>query len=72
MTTYKLAGHKLMSPARMVRYAIHGYKTGDKEVMLDLLVSGWNLPKKTAEALLSGKISWIEDKDGTVEFSTNE
>ena len=69
---YRLRGNAMLHPAAMLRYASHGYKTGDKAVMIDIISLGWNVPKQTTEDLLSGRIQWVETEDGAVEFNVDE
>ena len=68
MNTYNMQSSGLLHAPGIVRWAMAGYRTGDAKKMVSLICSGWNLPSRAAEALLSGKVPWTE-KDGTVVFS---
>jgi len=56
MTTYRLGSAPMFNTPGVLKWAMHGYKTGDEKAMVKIFVDGFNLPRKVAVGLLSGKI----------------
>ena len=68
--TYRLASSELVNTPGLLRWAMCGYRTGDRRLMLRVITEGYpGVTRQAAIRLLSGEVEHVVTEDGAVEFT---
>lgn len=66
-TTHRLGSGAMIYAPGIIAWAINGYHfKDDREALVHVVVSGWQIPEDHAKQLLSGKIPYTVDGDVVV------
>ncbi len=69
MTTYRLGSNDLIHAPGILHWAMTGYAfKDDRPYLVNVITSGWGIPKAAVHALLSGKTQ-ITIEESTVVFT---